>query len=188
MVRGLPVALPVVTFVTREALTVIATNNASGLPTAVKTGEAPVDGRERAEVGEEVLTRDPVPVVMTIGVEEAGRPLVATILPAMMRGEAATIGISAEAIRVGAVGAVAIPDDREDMMTARCEVRRLLQPVIVHLVEAEAVSGETASAPAPALIARVPATESPPIRQQAPAWEGARVSRLSGPIVYASRV
>jgi hypothetical protein len=159
-----------------EALTVIIAHD---LPTAEMTGEAPVDGRERAEARGEVMIQDPVAVVMTIGAEEVDRPTVATIL---IPAEAATIGI-----HVGVAEVVVIPDGLEDMTIGRCEVHRL-RPVIVHLPVAQAVSGETASALAAAPTGHARAMESPPMRQQAPAWVGARVSTPSGPIVCASRV
>jgi hypothetical protein len=159
-----------------EALTVII---ARDLPTAEMTGEAPVDGRERAGAGGEVVIQDPVPVAMTIGAEELARPTAAMIrIPA----EAETIGI-----HVGAVAAVVIPDDLEDMTIGRCVVHRRLL-AIAHLPAAVTDSGETASALAPDPTGHARAMESPPIRQQAPVWVGARISMPYGPIVCASRV
>jgi hypothetical protein len=150
------------TILVLEAPTVII---ARDLPTAEMTGEALVDGREQAEAGGEVVIRDPAAVVMTIVAEGLDRPTVARILPAMIHAEAATIGMRVGVIHVGMAGAVeaaVIPDDLEAMTIARCGVRRL-RLAIVHLPVAEAVSGEMASAPAPAPTGRAPATESPPI-------------------------
>jgi hypothetical protein len=158
-----------------EALTVIIVRD---LPTAEMTGEVPVDGKERAGVGGEVVIQDPVPVAMTIGAEELARPTAAMI---MIPAEAATIGI-----HVGAVAAIVIPDDLEDMTIGRCVVHRRLL-AIAHL-PAAADSGETASVPAPAPTGHARAMESPPIRQRVPAWVDVRVSMPSGPIVCASRV
>jgi len=159
-----------------EALTVIIVRD---LPTAEMTGEAPVDDRERAEAVGEVVIQDPVPVARTIGAEELARPTAAMI---MIPAEAATIGI-----HVGAVAAIVIPDDLEDMTNGRCVVHRRLL-AIAHLPAAVADSGETASVPAPAPTGHARAMESPPIRQRVPAWVDVRVSMPSGPIVCASRV
>ena len=159
-----------------EALTVII---ARDLPTAEMTGEAPADGRERAGAGGEVAIQDPVTVVMTIGAEEVDRPTAAMI---MIPAVAATLGI-----HVGVVEAVVIPDDLEAMTIGQCAVHRRL-PVIVHLPLAVVDCGETASAPAPPPTGHARAMGPLPIRQRAPAWVGARISRPSGPIASASRV
>jgi hypothetical protein len=160
---------------------------ARGLPPAVMTGEAPVDVRGQVEAGGEMAIRDPAAEVMRIVLFEVDRPTVATIMLVMTLAGAASIEMRAAVIHVGvAVEEAVIPDDLEDMTIARCGVRRP-QLAIGHLRVAVAVSGGTASAPAPAPTDHAPAMESPPICRQAPGWVGARVSTLSGPIVYASR-